>query len=79
MLSDDEFHVANKSNAPSFIGRFLADFALNTPLSDIRSQQRNGRKCITTVAGIPKQFSLNKILKYFKKVRAIEANPINLN
>lgn len=78
MLSDDEFHVANKSNAPSFIGRLLADFALYTPPPDIRSQQRNGRKCITTVAGIPKQFSLNKILKYFKKVRAIKANPINL-
>ena len=33
----------------------------------IRVQQRNGRKCITTVQGIPESFDLKKILKYAKK------------
>ena len=32
----------------------------------IRNQQRNGRKSLTTIQGIPIKFSLNKIMKYFK-------------
>ena len=51
---EDDFDLGTKvGSAPSFI--------------DIRSQQRNGRKCLTTVQGIPRQFSLNKILRYLKK------------
>ena len=51
---EDDFDLGAKvGNAPSFI--------------DIRSQQRNGRKCITLVQGIPTQFSLNKIMRYLKK------------
>jgi len=51
---EDDFDLGAKvGNAPSFI--------------DIRSQQRNGRKCITLVQGIPPQFSLNKIMRYLKK------------
>jgi len=33
----------------------------------IRLQQRNGRKTLTTVAGIPTKFDLKKILKVIKK------------
>ena len=33
----------------------------------IRNQRRNGRKSWTIVQGIPEKFSMNKILKYFKK------------
>ncbi|KAJ3670406.1 hypothetical protein LUZ60_010730 [Juncus effusus] len=33
----------------------------------IRIQQRNGRKSLTTVQGLAKQFSYNKILKDLKK------------
>jgi len=33
----------------------------------IRIQQRNGRKTLTTVEGIPKKFDLKLILKYSKK------------
>ena len=33
----------------------------------IRVQQRNGRKSLTTVQGLNKQFSYNKILKDLKK------------
>ena len=51
---EDDFDLGTKvGNAPSFI--------------DIRSQQRNGRKCLTIVQGIPTQFSLNKMLRYLKK------------
>lgn len=33
----------------------------------IRTQQRNGRKSLTTVQGLKKEFSYNKILKDLKK------------
>ncbi|KAJ3726060.1 eukaryotic translation initiation factor 1 [Lentinula raphanica] len=33
----------------------------------IRIQQRNGRKTLTTVQGLAKQYDLKKILKAFKK------------
>ncbi|VVT51274.1 uncharacterized protein SAPINGB_P006393 [Magnusiomyces paraingens] len=33
----------------------------------IRCQQRNGRKTITTVQGIPKEYDFKKILKSLKK------------
>ncbi|KAF4690735.1 translation INITIATION FACTOR [Perkinsus olseni] len=33
----------------------------------IRNQQRNGRKSLTIIQGLPKQFSSKKILKHFKK------------
>lgn len=33
----------------------------------VRVQQRNGRKCLTTVQGLKKEFSYNKILKDLKK------------
>ncbi|KAG6874057.1 hypothetical protein C0995_006914 [Termitomyces sp. Mi166 len=34
----------------------------------IRIQQRNGRKTLTTLQGLPKQYDAKKILKAFKKV-----------
>ena len=33
----------------------------------IRNQQRNGRKSITTIQGIPDRFSLQKMIKFFTK------------
>eukprot|EP00250_Pteridium_aquilinum_P000571 c10653_g2_i1 orf=222-476(+) len=33
----------------------------------VRIQQRNGRKSLTTVQGLKKEFNYNKILKDFKK------------
>lgn len=33
----------------------------------IRMQQRNKKKCITTVEGLPTDLDLKKIIKYFKK------------
>lgn len=37
---------------------------------DLRVQQRNGRKAVTTLQGLPKEFDTKKILKTFKKVFA---------
>ena len=39
-------------------------------LSDvhIRIQQRNGRKCLTIVQGLPKNLNMKKVMQYFKKV-----------
>ena len=34
---------------------------------DIRIQQRNGRKTLTTVQGLPKELDPKKVLKVFKK------------
>lgn len=39
----------------------------------IRVQQRNGRKCITTVQGIDAALDLKKVLKVIKKVRGPRA------
>ena len=33
----------------------------------IRIQQRNSRKCLTIVQGLPEKLDLKKVLKYFKK------------
>ena len=33
----------------------------------IRIQQRNGRKCITTVQGLPDEIDLKKLMKHAKK------------
>ncbi|EGR33056.1 protein translation factor sui1, putative [Ichthyophthirius multifiliis] len=33
----------------------------------IRVQQRRGRKCFTSIEGIPPIFDYNKIIKYWKK------------
>jgi translation initiation factor 1 len=33
----------------------------------IRLQQRNGRKCLTTIQGLPDDLDLKKILKYMRK------------
>ncbi|KAI5075693.1 hypothetical protein GOP47_0009769 [Adiantum capillus-veneris] len=43
----------------------------------IRVQQRNGRKCLTTVQGISKSFSYNKILKDLKKEFCCNGNVVN--
>ena len=32
-----------------------------------RLQQRNGRKCVTLISGIPDRYDHDKILKHFKK------------
>lgn len=39
----------------------------------VRVQQRNGRKSLTTVQGLKKEFNYNRILKDFKKVRSLRS------
>jgi len=43
----------------------------------IRIQQRNGRKTLTTVSGIPSKFDLKKILKVIKKEFACNGTVVN--
>jgi len=43
----------------------------------IRIQQRNGRKTLTTVEGIPTKFDLKKILKVIKKQFACNGTIVN--
>ncbi|KAB2605973.1 translation factor SUI1-like protein [Pyrus ussuriensis x Pyrus communis] len=42
----------------------------------IRVQQRNGKKCLTTVQGLKKDFSYNKILKDLKKEFCCNGNVV---
>jgi len=41
----------------------------------IRVQQRNGRKCITTIQGLNSQLDLKKIIKAIKKVQRTPRAP----
>ncbi|KAF2861526.1 eukaryotic translation initiation factor SUI1 [Piedraia hortae CBS 480.64] len=43
----------------------------------IRIQQRNGRKTLTTVQGLPKKFDQKKILKVIKKKFACNGTIVN--
>ncbi|CAI7862551.1 unnamed protein product, partial [Closterium sp. NIES-54] len=54
----DPFADANAADDP---GAGTKDYV------HIRIQQRNGRKSLTTVQGLNKEFNYNKILKDFKK------------
>ncbi|KAL8675256.1 MAG: hypothetical protein Q9168_000377 [Polycauliona sp. 1 TL-2023] len=45
----------------------------------IRIQQRNGRKTLTTVQGLPKKFDQKKILKVIKKKFACNGTIVNDN
>lgn len=46
---------------------FMAAAATSCFFSDIRNQQRNGRKSVTTVQGLPKGFDLKKMVRALKK------------
>ncbi|GJQ08496.1 hypothetical protein GpartN1_g287.t1 [Galdieria partita] len=43
------------------------DAAVTKNIVHIRLQQRNGRKCLTTIQGLDTKLDLNKITKAFKK------------
>ncbi|KAL6880911.1 translation initiation factor SUI1 [Trichoderma longibrachiatum] len=43
----------------------------------IRIQQRNGRKSLTTVTGLPAKFDPGKILTFFRKEFACNGNKVN--
>ena len=53
----DPFAEANADNAGAGSKEYV----------HIRVQQRNGRKCLTTVQGLKKEYSKSKILKDLKK------------
>ncbi|TCD68894.1 Eukaryotic translation initiation factor eIF-1 [Steccherinum ochraceum] len=43
----------------------------------IRIQQRNGRKTLTTLQGLPKEYDARKLLKAFKKEFACNGNLVD--
>jgi translation initiation factor 1 len=43
----------------------------------LRIQQRNGRKTLTTIQGLPEDIDQKKLLKAFKKVFACNGNIVN--
>lgn len=43
----------------------------------LRCQQRNGRKCITTVQGLSSELELKKILRHFKKTFSCNGALVN--
>ena len=46
-------------------------------LIHIRVQQRNGKKCLTSIHGIADDLDLKKILKYLKKVYSTNGSVVN--
>jgi translation initiation factor 1 len=65
-MSNTPLEISNLSTFDPF-----ADAAGTTVISGekvhLRCQQRNGRKCITTVQGLSTDLELKKILRRFKK------------
>jgi translation initiation factor 1 len=43
----------------------------------IRIQQRNGKKCLTLVQGLPPKLSLKKVIKFFKKQFCCNGNIVD--
>lgn len=79
-LPDD--HVIGKTSGSSFSSLKLSCFVFSDPFKGddrqpagtdvhIRIQQRNGRKTLTTVQGIDVNYDKKKLVKAFKKVRAV--------
>jgi len=63
-------NVQNLNKSDPFADDPLADSADVGSQADyihIRIQQRNGRKTLTTLQGLPKQYDSKKLLKAFKK------------
>ncbi|KAL0580257.1 Eukaryotic translation initiation factor eIF-1 [Marasmius crinis-equi] len=54
--------------ADAEIGGETEDVGSQADYIHIRIQQRNGRKTLTTLQGLPKQYDPKKLLKAFKKV-----------
>lgn len=52
-LADTQGAVSKSTRAPEYV--------------HIRIQQRNGRKTLTTVQGVPNEYDPKKLLKHFKK------------
>ncbi|KAK1232272.1 Eukaryotic translation initiation factor eIF-1 [Marasmius sp. AFHP31] len=51
------------------LGGETQDVGSQSDYIHIRIQQRNGRKTLTTLQGLPKQYDPKKLLKAFKKVQ----------
>ncbi|KAI0721036.1 eukaryotic translation initiation factor 1 [Cerioporus squamosus] len=49
------------------LGSSTQDVGSQSNYIHIRIQQRNGRKTLTTLQGLPKEYDLKKLLKAFKK------------
>lgn len=52
---------------------------LSEPHANISYIERNGRKTLTTVQGLPKKFDQKKILKVIKKKFGMLASPFTLS
>jgi translation initiation factor 1 len=62
--------IENLKSFDPFAEEALDDEGAAAPASeivDIRVQQRNGRKKLTTVAGLPQEIDFKRLLKAFKK------------
>jgi hypothetical protein len=51
--------IQHLSHSPCILCMFAAD---------IRNQQRNGKKSVTTIQGLSTEFDYKKLLKFFRKV-----------
>lgn len=59
--------INNLNNSDPFGPNNFQDDEFNNSKIHLRSQQRNGRKCITIIQGLDEELDEKKILKYLKK------------
>ena len=67
-MSTDPFQGIDSNDDP-FKDDDPSTIVTSEPALDIhiRIQQRNSRKCITIVQGLPKKLNMKKVLQYFKR------------
>merc|ERR1712232_1004308 len=66
-LMNIQFGSAADPFADNFDDEVVGSGASQTDYVHIRIQQRNGRKSLTTIAGLPEKIDAKKVLKAFKK------------
>ncbi|KAF9264751.1 eukaryotic translation initiation factor 1 [Marasmius fiardii PR-910] len=59
--------MQNLNSFDPFADEETQDVGSQAAYIHIRIQQRNGRKTLTTLQGLPKQYDAKKVLKAFKK------------
>jgi len=65
--SKDPFAALDEEDADKAAAAEEQDARAKAEIVHIRVQQRNGRKCITTVQGLNRDLDLKRILKVIKK------------
>jgi len=75
--SKDPFAALDEEDADKAAAAEEQDARAKAEIVHIRVQQRNGRKCITTVQGLNQEMDLKKILKVIKKTHCCNGTVVD--